>query len=215
MIWTVEVCQRELSTHWRATELASADAVEVSQFSIPLVWQGAMWGWQWTCWSSSFQKLLILVALVIIKHGQTRLDETAIIKDNKNKKIVWMKWKWAQNKTMSKKQRLWARGLPSFARPCSTSAAFSLVGTSLTAWKDLQSIHTHLWIVDFHLAVPWVYDINDSIDCEWCLCYIGGHDDFSSSFRSWIENLGLQIWRQLWVHWQNQQLRNFFRSQRF
>lgn len=61
-----------------------------------------------------------------------------------------------------------------------------------------------------HLAVASVNDIQDAIHSQRRLCNVGGHDALARTLRRLVENLGLQVGRQLGVDGQDQQGRHLF-----
>mmetsp|Transcript_9277 Transcript_9277/g.26396 ORF Transcript_9277/g.26396 Transcript_9277/m.26396 type:complete len:308 (+) Transcript_9277:2524-3447(+) len=76
----------------------------------------------------------------------------------------------------------------------------ALVHTRSAAGKDLESIHSHLWVVHFHFHVATVHDVQDAIHGEGGLRDVRADDAFAYIVRGFLKDLRLEIRGKLRIH---------------
>ena len=85
------------------------------------------------------------------------------------------------------------------ARSGTTRATLALVNRSLGARENLQRVHAHPGVIDAQLAIARVHDVHDAVQRERSFGNVGGHHALPNTSRSLLEDLRLQIRRQLRV----------------
>mmetsp|Transcript_6507 Transcript_6507/g.18711 ORF Transcript_6507/g.18711 Transcript_6507/m.18711 type:complete len:883 (-) Transcript_6507:1046-3694(-) len=107
---------------------------------------------------------------------------------------------------LKRPSRVQPEGLAGGCAPC---AASSLQRRSSADRRDLQAEHARPRVVAVLLAEPRINDVPDAVDGQGRLCDVGGQHNLARVRRSGLEDLGLQIGRQVGVNGGDDHLHHF------